>query len=339
MEPLAVLTVGSSDLSLELVAGGLSVFFLALGGVQLGAIAGLERFRCVAFLALLEAAINLVFASVGAVLMGVVGVLSGVTLALAIMSPVKHYLLKGELKKYGIDITYLQSWRGVGIWGFVLPATLVSITAQPVEWILKLRVASSINGYEEVGVFAVVSSLALMVQVLPSQLAASARSIFPSLYSAKDFFSIRKLIISNTLYSGCMGIIVSLPLALFARFLLGLYGESFSSGVEVFYLLLLSYSTAVISMTFTEFLMACGYMWLQYAHRLIWAVVTVVSGLFLFNQSAMGLACSYAFGNFIYVLFQAVTVVWLLSKIKNKFGSDTLPLERSCVGGGVNDFN
>jgi len=337
-ESLAGLVVGSKNLSLELVIGGLSVFFLAIGSVQIGAIAGLEQFRCVAFLVLIEATLNLIFASSGAILWGVPGVLAGVTLAVVVMSPIKHKILRRELKKYGIEIVYQEAWKVGGTWKFILPATLVSMTAQPVEWFLKLRLAGVVNGYEELAIFAVASSLALIVQILPSQLATSARSILPNLYASKDFVMIRKLLITNSIYSGGMGVMVAIPLALFATFLLGLYGPNFNKGVEALYLLLFSYSTVVIGMTFTELLTACGYMWLQYLHRIVWAVVSVVSGIYLFSPTAVGLASAYVLGNFIYSVIQAFTVVWLLNKMKNEF-VESFQIKDDCVSCGVNEIN
>lgn len=324
-ETLADLTVGSKDLSLELAIGGLSVFFLALSSVQLGAIAGLERFRWVVSLAVLESTLSLILASTGALLWGVAGALAGSTLALVVMSSIKHNVLKRELKNYGIQIAYQGAWNGGGVWRFIVPAILVSMTAQPVEWFLKLIVAKETNGYEEVGIFAVASSLALIVQIIPSQLAASARVILPNLYASKDFAMIRKLLIKNAFYSGSIGIVIALPLAFMSSFLLGLYGAAFSKGVEVLHLLLLSYSTVVISMTFTELFTACGYMWLQYFQRVVWAVITIVSGVYLFEPTAMGLACAYASGNLIYIVAQAVAVVWLLNKMKKEFGVGTFP--------------
>lgn len=327
-EALAGLTVGSTGLSLELAIGGASVFSLALSSVQLGAIAGLERFRWVVSLAVFESILNLVLASLGALLWGVAGVLAGTTLAVLIMSPIKHFVLTKELKDFGIEIVYRDVWKVGVAWKFILPATLVSMTAQPVEWILKLIVAKEVNGYEEVGIFAVASSLALMVQILPSQLAASGRSILPNLYASKDFVMIRRLLITNSLYSGVMGAVIALPLAFLSSFLLGLYGAAFTKGVGVLHLLLLSYSTVVISMTFTELLTACGYMWLQYIHRIIWAVITIVTGVYLFDPTAMGLARAYASGNLIYVFAQTVTVLWLFNKMKKEFGVVAAGIER-----------
>lgn len=313
---LAEFTVGSADLALELAIGAGGLISLALSSVQLGAIAGLEGFKRIVYLSAFESVLNLIFATFGALIWGVPGVLGGLTLVLVIMTPIKHYVLTKELNKFGIFITYQGVWRTGVAWKFILPATLVSVTAQPVEWILKLMVAKQFNGYEEVGIFAAASSLALIVQILPSQLATSGRSILPNLYASKDFAGIRRLVAINTLYSGLVGAFLALILAFLSNSLLGLYGPSFLKGVGVLYLLLLSYSMVVVSMTFTELLTACGYMWLQYIHRIIWSVITVFSGLYFFEPTAMGLASAYASGNFVFVVAQAITVIFILNGMK-----------------------
>jgi O-antigen/teichoic acid export membrane protein len=311
--PLATWLSGGPELEPALRVGALLLIVTPLGGVLSGALAGLEAFRAVARLTLLEAVCGLVLIPTGAWLAGVSGAVGGSVVAALAALPLKQSAVGRRLSGAGIAV----AWRPTSAeWSALrqvaLPALLLGFSAQPFEWLVRVMLAHRPDGLAQLGLFAAAFSWGNAVLFLPSQVSGPALPIIAHTAAAGDRAGLGSLLRSLLLTITGVAAVVALPLVLLARPIMAAYGRGFSDGAPVLVVILVAYCIASFSGLFRSILTATGRMWWQLLHSVIWGGTLLVASRVFSADGAWGLALSYlvAFGVVVVTQGMSVREVW-----------------------------
>jgi O-antigen/teichoic acid export membrane protein len=133
---LSIYVLKSPDLEYPLRISTVPIFFNALNGIQLGALAGIQAFHLMARLGIASGAISLVCTVTGAHIGGLVGACAGLSISSAINFIVVQATLTAQLQRRGIMLVRSGVWQHRHILtSFSLPAFLAALLVDPVNWL------------------------------------------------------------------------------------------------------------------------------------------------------------------------------------------------------------
>lgn len=315
--------LGAQHLTRELQLSALLLLLNTLNGVQLGALAGLESFQFIARLNVLDGVLFVVFASLGAWHLGLIGVVGAYVLVAFAKWAASQRLLRRACRDHMISISYRHSradWHM--LWTFALPALLVSLSSQPFSWLVSVILANQPDGYAELGVFNAAYAWTALLMFLPRQICQPSMPILASLFSQRQLGSFFRLIRSNLLLVLGASMAVAIPLLIFSTLIMSTYGEDFTSGNSVLRIILLAYVVAAGTLVFRDFLMAIGGTWWLSIYAFA-AGVGLIGGLHLLGPSATNLAYAYLISFTILFLLELSHFLFVTKRIRLKAHSET----------------
>jgi len=164
--------LGAPSLAPSLRYASLVAFPMILGGVQIGALAGMESFRSIMRITSAESGLTLILPTVGAWHSGVEGAVLGYLAAALLALPIKHHSLSRVLVTNGIRLRQQQAGHDFRVLSdFALPSLLIALSMTPAEWFVRVILSRQPSGFVQLGVFTAAQSWAAIIQVIPSRIA------------------------------------------------------------------------------------------------------------------------------------------------------------------------
>ncbi len=315
--PLAEAAIHAPQLTVPLRLAAALILLNVWGGIQRGALLGLECFRTVAWLSLADGALNLALVVPAVWRFGLSGGVVGLVAAAFAGTVLKGFVLRRQCSRHGITIRRRGSGRESSIlWSFALPGLLVSVSTLPAEWLARLPLTRHSGSFEELGIFAAAYAWGPAVMFLPGQIVAPAIPLMSSLYGANEHRAFRRLARTTVLASLGLGIVAAAILAAFAGPIMGAYGPAFAGHRGVLVVLLAAYAMAAGTTLNTVFL-ATGRVWplaLQYG---VWGITLAGCGYLLRDRGAMGLSIAYLVSYVALLGLQLISAVALLSRSRS----------------------
>lgn len=304
---IAIHILGSISLERPLQIGSLILLLSSLSGVQIGVLSGLERFYLVGFLTALDATVSFVAIILGAKFWGLEGAIAGSALALLITFPIKSYFLVGVCKELAIAISYRLSIRGMReLIIFIFPAIAVGLCAQPFDWIARVILTNSNNGYLQLGLFSMAVTWSQIVIFIPGQIAAPTQAILSNLVGNGEWRKVSNVIKHSGLIIIGASLVVTIALWFFSSNITKLYGEQYSSASGTIVLLCFSSVFCAASMITKNYLYAKNKVWVVVNSHLLMGIILCGFGFALKDYGADGLAIAYLLGWASLFFFQAV---------------------------------
>ena len=212
----------------------LSMLMLTMNGYQIGALAGLERFRALAALGAFGGLATAVLVTGLALILGLEGALLGYALAAALTWLAFHAALRGECRRAGIRVSYSRMSREMAVLAqFALPATLAGVAAMLAAWVSTLLVVRRPGGYAEMAALAAAGSLRGMVLFAPVVITRVSSPALARLVGAGAMERHRGALRGSAWLAGISAAAVAAPIAVAAPWLLGLFGRSFQGSSAV----------------------------------------------------------------------------------------------------------
>ncbi len=212
----------------------LSTLMLTMNGYQVGALAGLERFRALAALGAFGGVATAVLVTSLALLLGLEGALLGYALAAALTWLVFHFALRAECRSAGIRVNYAQMSKEMTVLAhFALPATLAGVAAMLAAWVSTLLVIRRPGGYAEMASLSAAGSLRGVVLFAPAVITRVSAPLLASLVGAGAMERHRGALRGSALLAGFSAAAAAAPIAVGAPWLLGLFGKSFQGSSAV----------------------------------------------------------------------------------------------------------
>jgi O-antigen/teichoic acid export membrane protein len=306
--------LGTRELAVAFQIGAFLVLLHLFSAIQYGVLIGLESFRALSTLLIVEACITFLGTAIGARDGILVECLLGILVAAVVNATLRGWAARSLVRHHGIAIPWRGKFTDTGLlWRFALPSVLIGAMIWPFEWLSRLFVARTGNGMDELGIFSAAHSWGVLVLFLANQITTPAVPALSNLYGAGDrnaFLRTARIVLAMASISA---IAVALVLAAGSELIIEFYGESFANARGVLFVLLLGYAVASFSVLGSIF-SACGRMWWQVLHYAVWGL-TLAAGAFLWRSSgANGLAWSYVCAYIALVTCQATFAYRLLRR-------------------------
>ena len=273
---LATQTLAVPQLAGEIRIGALLVFFGAVNGAQTGALAGLEAFKQIAHMSFWAGVANFPCMTIGCWLFGLPGAVWGLVIAQAFGCALNRWALAREARRYGVAL-WSARWReelGV-LWTFTMPAVAGGLLTSIARWVSHAIIVRQPDGLAAMATCSVGAQFQTLILFLPALATQAAFPIMADLIGRGELriakrFVYRNLAINLGLTSACC-----LPLMLFARPLLGLYGSGYRGEELVLIIFLLSAVLASASRFLAQVLASQDSMRINLVINLCWSVLLV----------------------------------------------------------------
>jgi O-antigen/teichoic acid export membrane protein len=294
--PISGQVMHSAHLAVPLAISALALVLSTVGGVQAGILAGCEDFRALATILIIEGFGSAVLTVGGAVTGGVTGAILGFVAGTAVGFVLRARAVRLACRRAGIPIPSMRAFDAGELSilrSFVLPATLVSVAAQPAEWAARMLLVGTPDGMAQLGIFSAAYTWAYVVQFVPNQVAGTAMPILSNVLATGDRRTFRRMLASTTGLVFAVAAAIAIPLALLSRWIMSFYGPAFRAGSEVLVIIVLAYALGAVSSVLRFSGLSAGRAWLQFVVTGLWAVTLPVAFIALGSSGAKGLALSY----------------------------------------------
>jgi O-antigen/teichoic acid export membrane protein len=307
---LAAKTLSAPHLTglLRLSAGFL--FFGALGGAQMGALAGFEAFRTIARINVVTGLLSLPMLAGGVYCFGIAGGVIGLVATTAVNCLLNTLALRCEMRRAGISIGYTGCGREKQILiAFSMPAVLAGVLVNPVNWACAAMLVNQPSGYGEMGIYNAANSWQKAILFLPGCLNAIALPMLSDFFGAEKFGHYRKALWYNIVINGGSALAAAAVITLASPFIMGSYGAGFVEGKWV--LVILSSATVLMAVNSVagSAIASTGRIWFGFLFNLLWGVALISFAHFLIPlYGAKGLALAMLFSYVLHSCWQILYV-------------------------------
>ena len=273
--------------------GALILFINALNGAQTGALAGFEAFKTIAYVNLFVGLISFPILVFGAYIGGLTGAVWALAINLCFNWFLNYIALRKEVKRYNVQVTFKNFSRELPvIWSFALPAALSGIMIGPANWASRTLLTSEPNGYAEIGVL----TAALVFQGLLIFAGNMLGAPLLSMVSNAGVNVSDKLGAFNMLSSWFLGVIIAIPLLCFPELAQLVFGSDYATRSFQLTFSLVVFCSVIMMFKdgLARVLVANSLLWWGFLDNTLWAVILIVSSVFLVDFGAAGLAASLA---------------------------------------------
>lgn len=239
--------------ALAVGAGG--VFFSAISGFLMGALAGLEAYRTLGLAGIASGIIYVVTCIAGAEYAGLTGAVAGVALSGFAQSAVLWQAVRVEARRRGIPIRL----EGIGtetgiILRFAIPAALNGFIAMPAVWASNAFLARQDGGYALLALFSAANSFRIIVLFLPNIVNNVSMSLLNNQRGLRDERRYRRVFWVNLAVMLGIVAVSSTGIAILGHWLLLWFGSGFGAAYPVLLVLMAvtipeSASTALFQVT------------------------------------------------------------------------------------------
>jgi O-antigen/teichoic acid export membrane protein len=302
-------TINAPHLADELRIGAVILFLSALNGAQTGALAGFEAFKTIAIVNLKVGILSFPILVAGAYFDGLRGALWALVINMAINWIFNHLALRNESKKNNILFKTkdcIHEWPI--LWRYSFPAALSGILATPALWICNAMLVNQPGGYAQMGLFDAANQWRIATLFIPATLSGIALPMLSDFDSKQDNMSFLKVLKYNAILIAGTSLLIALPILLFSKPIMRLYGKGFEDGYWT--LCLLSLSTILVSLNsiIGQAIASRGKMWVGFWFNFLWACVLLTS-CWLFTKcsyGAMGLSISFLISYLFHSIWQSI---------------------------------
>jgi O-antigen/teichoic acid export membrane protein len=321
--PILVTTTLNAPHLIEPLKWGAGVlFFTAIVGMQIGALAGFEAFKQIAFLNLLQGVLGFLLITAGVWLWGLVGAIIANTIVAGLICYISYINLIQECHKSNINVTFTSIYQESSLlWRFSLPAFFAGVVTVPTMWAGNTFLINSINGYAEMGIFNAANQWRTIIVFLPSLIGKVSLPILSNLF-ASDKKNYYKLLWINLTIAGLAALIVTIPVVTIARPIMMLYGPTFALHYRVLIVMALACVMIASNDVIGNAMISAGAIWWGFAFNLLWAIIflAVARVVIGYNYGAVGLAFAYLVSYLFHTIGQ-LTYIITLERRKNDFGN------------------
>ena len=274
-------------LRLSTICAILGVF----SGVQASALAGFEAFKSTAIVGLLAGCLQAVLAVIGCWVAGLPGVILGMTLSYAVATFGNHFLLRREMRRFGIQVNWgksLDEWRILR--QFSIPAFLGTAMVAPVFWVCTAMLANQPNGYDELGIFNAANQWYTAVLFLPGVLGTAILPVLSERHGAGDTLATLRVMKGMMKLTAVIVVPIVVIVCLFSKMIMAGYGASFVSGHWTLALTAVTAGLLAVVAPVGQVIAASGRMWTGFLMNAGWAFILIAGSATMSHWGANGIA-------------------------------------------------
>jgi O-antigen/teichoic acid export membrane protein len=304
---LAAKTLNAPALADELRIGSAVLFFNALNGAQIGALAGFEAFRSIARINLARGLVAFPVTVAAVLLWRLPGAIWALAITAAVTCVMSQLSLRSHCVALGIHMRFLSGWaeRRV-LWTFSTPAFLSAALVGPAIWIANTMLVKQPGGYAEMGVFSAANQWRTAIAFVPGVLAQFALPLLSNLNGERHVSRYNKVFRWNLILTAAAATAVAVPVALGASQIMRLYGRGFQQGWLVLVLSAAIAAIACVNGVVGTAILSAGSVWAGLGFNMMWAAV-LLAGCYRFipTNLSVGLAGSMLAAYVAHTVWQA----------------------------------
>ncbi len=270
------------------------VFFGAITGYQMGALAGFEAFRRIAAINMVSGIATLAMSWAFAARWGVLGAVWGQSAGAVLSWALYRGALAAHCRERRIVIRYREAWREHAIiLRFAVPAAACGMVSSAAAWAANVLLVR-LGGFAELAVFSAVLSMRSMVLFAPALIVRVTTPVLNNLRASGNLRAYRRILWRTAGVNGLIALAAATFLSIAGRQLLQLFGREFRCSGWIAPLLLASVVLEVLANNLFQALFASGRLWRNLGILCAWAAVLLVATAMLApGHGAVGLAGSY----------------------------------------------
>lgn len=303
---LCVSQLNAPHLVGEMQLGSLLLFLLTMMGTQLGVMAGFQDFRGLAFANFVSGIGSLPLYALGAYFGGLWGALIGLLCATGLNIAVNSVFIFRNTKKYGIKYAFAETYKELPIlWKFSLPTLFCSVTYSTLFWGCQLILAAQTNGSAELGVYFAAADFYALILFAPANLSPIFLSFLSELRGRENKIGYRKTVFVHLLANVTITAILALPIAIFSKPIMNLFGSDFTDGYRTLCVLCLAAVFFVIGQVVDQIVASQDKMWLNFMYSLFGALAMISICCYLVDNGwgSLGLATAILTGSLVRLVF------------------------------------
>lgn len=286
---LASRLLNAPDLSIALRFGVL-MFIGSAGSYFLNnALVGLEKFKAMTLIGMIEGILCFPSVLIGCHFMGVNGIILGFSFTSFVSLAWQWILFHREIRHRKVVFSYRltrELWRV--LFKFSMPTFCASLMATPVYWLVRVFLTKYPGGYAELGIY----SAAFRFQGMLMLISGVINSAMLPLLGSKEGKSHNILNIGNIVVPWVVGICISMPIMFFPELIQIAYGPDYAGRSFRLSLSLVMFSCVVIlfKQGIQRNMITKNLMWFSLISNTIWALLMIYGSYLFVNHGAIGLS-------------------------------------------------
>lgn len=217
-----------------------------------------------------------------------------------------HRALRAEAGSRGIQFRFRPEPGEAGIlWRFSLPAFLSTGLAAPAGWACTALLVHQPSGFQEMALLSASGQWKNLLVFLPMTAMGVLMPMFASLHRGGETQEFHRLLRSQLRFNTGLALLLALPLAGLAPWILDCYGPGFRQGWAVFVITLLGSILQCANSLLARAMQACGRPWLDLLFNSCWVMILLSAAFVLVpSQGAVGVAWAHALAAAVLLLCQ-----------------------------------
>ena len=280
------------EVCIDLRITSLILFFSSLNGAQIGILQGLEAFKSIAIINIIQAMSSFPVFVIGAKYDGVRGAVIAFTFYNVIICILSHISLKKQLRTNELKIDYKGAAKEKNLlFSFSLPAFLGGLMVTPVQWYSNVMLTSIPNGYAQLGIFTAAFTFNSMLMMAGNMFDAPFLTVMAR-HKSNGRSSFERF---NVLIPWFVGILLTLPFFIFPELGELFFGKEYAGDTFkwTFIIVLLFTLVVMYKQGLARILAVYNMQWWGFLSNTCWGVSLIISFIFLKRMGAIGLSISY----------------------------------------------
>jgi O-antigen/teichoic acid export membrane protein len=291
---LSVRREGVDTLASGLRLGAGYLFFTTMTGYQLGALAGFESFRAMAWIGVGTSVVNLTLSWIMAVRWGLPGAVLAQSVGATILWMLSQVVLRRECRLANVVVSYAGAWRHRSILlHFSMPAAGCGVVTAFAIWWCNAQLVRA-HGYGDLAIFNAAGNMRALVLFVPTLIGRATLPVLNHLKASQRLADYRRTFWATVALNACIASVLAAGLALGGQKFLLLFGKAFVGSRSLVLLLLGAVVLEAVANILFQALFTEGRIWRNLGIIAVWAGVLVVCVLLTVRvHGAAGVALSY----------------------------------------------
>lgn len=293
------------------------LIFETLIGIQNGALAGFEAFKGIAFVGFIRGVLNFPIMIIAVYYWKLPGAVIGLGLAAmcgyitAEIALYRQGLKQGVVRKRKSVCSELPI-----LWKFSLPTVISSMIVSISDWLCTALLVNRSDGYTQMALFSAAFQWTTVIAFFPMTLAGPALSLMSNTYGKGEFVRYRKAVLANIKVVGGFTITMAAIVAVFANWIMKLYGDEYLSGVIVLQVLCASVVLHSVLLAISQALYSMGRAKIDIIFGGIRVTFLLSLWLLLLDYGANGLALAMAISFLLQLFIKGGYVLAAVNKLE-----------------------
>ena len=295
---LAASVLNAPHLTLQVRIGAAVLFFFTLWNTQNGTLAGLQAFKALANVNILQGLLMVGFTLFATYYWG----LTGAVLALLIPPGVGVFLaarfIRRECSTIGVQLRFKTAWQeSTALWKFSFPAFISGLMLSSAVFAANAILVHQPQGYGELGLFNAANQFRMILMFIPNVLGMVTIPILSELNGFQDWDKFSRVLGINLQLIWGGSLVAGFLLIGFIPWLLWVFGSQFQGHYRLVGFMVCAAMLNLAYLTVTNAMISSGRMWPLIWMNLAWAVC-LLAGVSLLGPhwGGTGLALAYILG-------------------------------------------